>query len=402
MTRMLIDAVVGTRPNMVKMAPLARAIADDGRLQLRLIHTGQHYDGQMSTVFFRELELPEPTFNLHVGSGSQGAQTARIIERYEEILLSGERPRGVIVVGDVTSTMACALAAAKMNIPVAHIEAGLRSGDRSMPEEINRIVTDAVSDLLFVSDPDGLINLSREGHPRERIQLVGNIMMDTLFRELPRAQSSSILKELELQPGGFVYLTLHRPSNVDDPAVMGRLMRLFTELSRQIPFVFSLHPRTRLQLERHAIPLVPSEQIRVVEPLGYRDNLRMLQSALAVLTDSGGIQEETAVLNVPCLTLRNTTERPITVQLGSSVLVGSDPAHIRQAWAQLMEGRWKTGSLIPLWDGRTAERIVHHLGMAWDDHLRSGSIRTQIGDVDATRAVAAAITDSAAVGAHAR
>ncbi|MBN2507630.1 MAG: UDP-N-acetylglucosamine 2-epimerase (non-hydrolyzing) [Verrucomicrobia bacterium] len=365
MSTILVDGIVGARPNLMKMAPLARALAAQGRFSLRLIHTGQHYDGQMSDVFFRELGLPGPAHNLNVGSGPQGAQTARILEGYEQILLAAPRPRGVIVVGDVTSTLACALAAAKLCIPVAHVEAGLRSGDRTMPEEINRILTDALSDVLLVSDPDGLIHLAREGRPREKIALVGNIMMDTLHAELPRAAQSPCLNQLGLQPRQYAYLTLHRPSNVDNPAVLKRLVALLAEFSQTLPLVFSLHPRTRDRLAQAAIRLPEGKQFRVIHPLGYRDNLRMIQSARVVLTDSGGIQEETSVLNVPCLTLRDATERPVTVTLGSSELVGHDETRIRDAWNRLLAGRWKQASPIPLWDGHAAERIATRLAEAW-------------------------------------
>jgi UDP-N-acetylglucosamine 2-epimerase (non-hydrolysing) len=365
MSKIALDGIVGTRPNMMKMAPLARALAEEGTFALRLVHTGQHYDEQMSNVFFHELGLPVPAANFRVGPGNPGAQTARILESYEHLLLSSAKPRGVIVVGDVTSTMACALAAAKQSVPVAHVEAGLRSGDRQMPEEINRIVTDAVSDLLFVSDPEGLMHLAREGQAREKIRLVGNVMMDSLFRELPQTAASTVLQENGLQAKSYIYLTLHRPSNVDDPAVLARLMGVLGELCRELPFVFAAHPRTRVRLEQARIPMPPPERFRVIEPLGYRDNLRMIQDARAVRSDSGGIQEETSVLGIPCLTLRENTERPITVELGSSELVGNDPDRIREAWGSLMAGRWKQASPIPFWDGHAAERIVGHLREVW-------------------------------------
>lgn len=360
-----LDAIVGARPNMIKMAPLARALAEDGTFRLRLIHTGQHYDDRMSHSFFRELGLPEPEINLEVGPGHQGAQTARILERYEQVLLAAQRPRGVIVIGDVNSTMACSLAAAKLGVPIAHIEAGLRSGDRSMPEEVNRIVTDTLSELLFVSDPEGLIHLAREGHDPDQLRYVGNIVMDTYFRELPAASSSTILHELGLQPQKYLYLTLHRPSNVDDPAVLARLMRVFVEIAREIPLVFSIHPRTRERLKT-IDPSVPTDgSFRWIEPLGYQENLAMILGAKAVLTDSGGIQAETTMANVPCLTLRENTERPITVSLGTSELVGNEPERIREAWERVRAGKWKQAAAIPLWDGRTAERIVGELRRSW-------------------------------------
>lgn len=365
MSERILDGIVGTRPNMMKMAPLARALGEDGTFRLRLIHTGQHFDERMSEVFFRDLGLKVPDFNLNVGSGTQGAQTARILEGYEQILLAEGKPRGVIVVGDVTSTMACALAAVKLGVPVAHVEAGLRSGDRAMPEEINRIVTDSVSDLLFVSDPDGLLNLGLDGQARDKIHFVGNLMIDTLVRELPAAESSRILEDVGVRPGEYAYLTLHRPSNVDDPDVLRGLMATLDELSRDLPFVFSVHPRTRARLAEAEIARPSERRMRLIEPLGYRDNLRMIQQAKVVLSDSGGIQEESSVLGVPCLTLRFNTERPITVELGSSELVGNEPARIRAAWDRLMRGSWKKAVPIPLWDGQTAPRIVARLKDAW-------------------------------------
>jgi UDP-N-acetylglucosamine 2-epimerase (non-hydrolysing) len=363
MKKPILHGVVGTRPNMMKMAPLARALAGDGTFALRLIHTGQHYDEQMSEVFFRELGLPAPVFNLHTGSGTQGQQTAKIIEGYERVLFD-ETPRGLIVVGDVTSTMACTLAAAKLNIPVAHVEAGLRSFDRTMPEEINRMVTDALAEILFASDPAALVNLAREGHSPESIKFVGNIMIDNMFHELGKIDGTAIVKNLGLEPKRYVYLTMHRPSNVDEESVLRPLMDLFAELSSEISFIFAVHPRTRKMLTRYAIKM-PEDRFRLVEPLGYRQSLCMIKEAFAVLTDSGGMQEESSVLNVPCLTLRWNTERPVTVDMGSSELVGNDVDLIREAWRRLIGGGWKKASLIPLWDGQTAPRIVRCLVEAW-------------------------------------
>lgn len=365
MSKILLDGIVGARPNFMKMAPLARAIANDGTFNLRLIHTGQHYDEYMSQIFFSELGIDQPKYNLQVGSGTQAVQTARIMESYESILQNDGKPSGVIVVGDVTSTLACSLVAAKLNIPVAHVEAGLRSGDRTMPEEVNRIVTDSLANLLFVSDPQGMIHLSREGHPPENIRFVGNIMMDTLFRELPEAERSTILSELHISEGEYVYLTLHRPSNVDNPEVLKNLINTFITISKDIPIIFAVHPRTRANLSSFGIDMDRADGIKLIQPLGYRDNLRMIQCAKAVLTDSGGIQEESSVLNVPCLTLRNNTERPVTVELGSSELVGNDNERILEAWRVAYTGKWKQTSQIPLWDGHTGCRIVRDLKKAW-------------------------------------
>lgn len=363
MSRPFLDGIVGARPNLMKMASIARAIKEGAVFDLRLIHTGQHYDEKMSGVFFSELGLSAPDCNLKVGSGPQGLQTARIIENYEALLLEGPRPSGVIVVGDVTSTMACAIVAAKLGIPIAHVEAGLRSQDRSMPEEINRIITDSISDILFVSDPSGLLHLAREGHPDKNIRFVGNTMIDTMLDQLPAAESSLVLESVGVIPNEYVYLTIHRPSNVDEPAVLRRLLEVFLEINKKIPVVFAVHPRTRDKLKQ--MDLINIQNLRVVDPLGYRDNLRMIQCARAVFTDSGGIQEEASVLGVPCVTLRDATERPVTVELGSSELVGSDPGRIFEAWKRIQSGQWKRALPIPLWDGKAGQRIAAELKKIW-------------------------------------
>lgn len=362
----MLDGIVGARPNLMKMAPLARALAEDGTFELRLVHTGQHYDSQMSGSFFDELGLPPPAVNLEVGSGRQGQQTARILEAYEDFLLRTGKPRGVIVVGDVNSTVACALAAAKLQIPVAHVEAGLRSFDHSMPEEINRILTDALCEILLVSDPSGLIQLAREGYATDRIHFVGNIMVDSLVRELPQAESSTVLADLGIRPQQYVYVTLHRPANVDSAQTLRPLMDLVQELAEDIPFVFAVHPRTAPKLAE--LGFSPGETrggLRFIDPQPYRANLRLIQAARAVFTDSGGIQEESSVLQVPCFTVRPNTERPVTVELGSSEIVGSDPGCIRDAWRRLCAGVWKKAAPIPLWDGHTAPRIVRVLRGVW-------------------------------------
>ena len=356
---------------MIKMAPLARTLAADGTFKLRLIHTGQHYDAQMSAVFLKGLGLPEPDHNLGVGSGTQGAQTAKILEAYEKLLLERERPSGVIVVGDVNSTLACALAASKLGIPIPHVEAGLRSGDRTMPEEINRIVTDTLSDLLFVSEPSGLINLAREGVDPRKIHFVGNIMIDTLVAALPKAEKSAILEELALNGSPYAYLTLHRPSNVDTPEILRRLMELVDELSREMPFVFSVHPRTQARLQEAGIRAFPIERVRTVGPLSYHDSLKLIRHARVVLTDSGGIQEETSYLNVPCLTLRDNTERPVTVELGTSQLVGNESDAIRKGWQCALDGLSEADVTIPLWDGHSARRICDCIRAVWGQEAQS-------------------------------
>jgi UDP-N-acetylglucosamine 2-epimerase (non-hydrolysing) len=366
-----IDGIIGARPNMMKMAPLARALTADGTFKLRLIHTGQHYDAQMSGVFLKDLGLPEPDHNLGVGSDTQGAQTARILEAYEALLLQTAAPRGVIVVGDVNSTLACALAAAKLGIPIAHVEAGLRSGDRTMPEEINRIVTDTLSDLLFVSEPSGLINLAHEGHDRRNIHYVGNIMIDSLCAEMPKAEQSAILDELGLNGSPYAYLTLHRPSNVDAPEILRRLMAIVDELSQEMPFVFSVHSRTQTRLKEAGIQPFPPQRVHVVGPLSYHASLKLIRHARVVLTDSGGIQEETTFLKTPCLTLRENTERPVTVELGTSQLVGNEPDAIRKGWQRALNGPGKADDRIPLWDGHTAQRICDRIRAVWRQDAQS-------------------------------
>jgi len=349
--------VAGARPNFVKLAPLVWALQADGRLRFRVIHTGQHYDHAMSASFFETLQLQPPEVNLEVGSGLQGAQTARILERFEALLLE-QPPAGVVVFGDVNSTAACALAAAKLQIPLIHVEAGLRSFDRSMPEEINRLVTDVLADLLLVSEPSGVQNLQREGIPHAKIHLVGNIMIDSLEHMLPLALQRPILQTLALEPGGYALLTMHRPSNVDHPEVLRRLMALFVRLSQELPIVFAVHPRTRQRLSQAGLEQTADGALQLIEPLDYLDSLCLQKHARLVLTDSGGMQEETTHLGIPCLTLRDNTERPITIERGTSTLVGNDPQRIEAAFRDVLAGRHRPGAPIPLWDGHTAERIV--------------------------------------------
>jgi len=358
-----IDLVAGARPNFMKLAPVARAIADAGELQFRIVHTGQHYDEAMAEVFFRDLGIPKPDVNLEVGSGSHGAQTARIIERYEAHLLS-DRPDGTVVFGDVNSTAACALAAVKLLVPVAHVEAGLRSFDRTMPEEINRMVTDALAELLLVSEPSGVENLRREGIPEAKIKLVGNVMIDTLMGQLEKAGKQGTARRLGLAGRRYGLVTMHRPSNVDDPAVLGRLLGLLRELAADLPLVFPVHPRTRQAAAKAGLAelLVPGQAGLVcLEPLPYLDLLSLAQGATVVLTDSGGLQEETSILKVPCLTMRENTERPVTVEHGTSRLVGNDPARIRCAFHAAVSGGWQSGPGIPLWDGKAAPRVAQEL-----------------------------------------
>jgi UDP-N-acetylglucosamine 2-epimerase (non-hydrolysing) len=372
MKRILV--VAGARPNFVKIAPLMEQLATRRAqgVETLLVHTGQHYDEAMSRLFFDQLGIPRPDVNLEVGSGSHGQQTGEVLARIEPVMQEW-KPDAVVVVGDVNSTLAAALAAAKLHIAVVHVEAGLRSFDRAMPEEINRVLTDALADLLLVSEPSGVENLRREGVATEKVHLVGNVMIDSLrkFREM--ARGSSALRDLRLlgDTGAarrFALLTLHRPSNVDDVATLRPLLECLAEIAREIPILFPAHPRTQERIERFgfgglvrtAWPNADSG-ILMCRPVGYLEFLHLESEAAFVLTDSGGIQEETTVLGVPCLTLRENTERPITVTEGTNTLVGNDPARILTAARDILSGKGKQGRTPALWDGKAAERIVRVL-----------------------------------------
>jgi UDP-N-acetylglucosamine 2-epimerase (non-hydrolysing) len=391
--RVKIMSIVGARPNFMKVAAIARAVQSHNSadrvppIEHIIVHTGQHYDEQMSTLFFKELEIPEPHYNLEVGSGSHAAQTAQIMERFEPVLLS-ERPDLLMVVGDVNSTVACALVATKIHYNgssnrrrpvIAHIEAGLRSLDRDMPEEINRILTDALSDLLFITEQDAVSNLEREGIPEHKIHFVGNVMIDTLVSHLGKARKLNTLSGLVnekyrdyawsrkrllsgsvSQPFPYGLVTLHRPSNVDSPADLAALMRSIERIAGRIPLLFPVHPRTRNNLRQFGIvqSAEQSENILYTEPLGYLEFLDLLQQAALVLTDSGGIQEEATFLKVPCITLRNNTERPVTVTMGSNYLVGTDTDRIEKTAFAVIDGNRKAGSVPPLWDGKSGDRII--------------------------------------------
>ncbi len=359
--------VCGARPNFMKIAPLIRAIEKHNAcsgaslIEPVLVHTGQHYDYEMSQVFFQDLELPQPDCYLNVGSGSHAEQTGRVMIEFEQVLFR-EKPGLVIVVGDVNSTLAAALAAVKLHIPVAHVEAGLRSGDRTMPEEINRLLTDAIADYLFTPSPDADNNLRREGIADEKIFLVGDIMVDSLLYSMKRAEESRILTRLGLAKGSYAVLTLHRPGNVDKKESLLRILQALTEISRRIPIVFPAHPRTRKSIEAfELLSFFKDEQIRLIEPLGYLDFLKLEINAGLVMTDSGGIQEETTVLNIPCLTLSDTTERTITISQGTNVLVGHDTRKIITEASGILDGKKKKGNCPEIWDGKTAERIVEVL-----------------------------------------
>ncbi len=368
---MKVVAVVGARPNFMKMAPLLEEMGKHPEIDVLLVHTGQHYDYAMSQRFFDELGMPKPAIDLGVGSGSHAAQTAEVMLRLEPVLLR-ERPDVVLVVGDVNSTMAAALTAAKLRIAVAHVEAGLRSFDRTMPEEINRVVTDAVSDYLFTTEASANENLLREGISPARIHFVGNVMIDTLLKLRRRAESSACLERLGLRNGRgvpthpYAVLTLHRPSNVDDPSVLRPLLALILEVARERPVIFPCHPRTRRQLLEsrrdglfeHSGGPVGAAGLYLLEPLGYLDFVQLMSHATFVLTDSGGIQEETTVLGVPCLTLRPNTERPVTVTEGTNRLVGTSPDELRRAVAEVSRGGVRRQRVPDLWDGLASRRIV--------------------------------------------
>ena len=364
---MKIINVVGARPNLVKIAPLLRAMRPVKEIQPLLLHTGQHYDEKLSDIFFRQMNIGEPDINLDVGSGSHASQTADVLKRIEPVLLE-HKPDLVLVVGDVNSTVAASLAAVKLGIPVAHVEAGLRSFDRSMPEEINRIVTDALADYLFVTEADAIENLLKEGRPRERIHFVGNVMIDALQQFLPLAQKSRIAQDLGLVDNGnllpFGVLTLHRPSNVDSGETLNNLLGAVEAVSDQLPLIFPVHPRTRHKLAEMGKQTAGKKSyahVRMIDPLGYLEFLCLLSRSRLVLTDSGGIQEETTALGVPCLTLRENTERPVTVTKGTNHVVGQDPAKILAAANQILAGHGKSGQLPEFWDGHAAERIVQIL-----------------------------------------
>ncbi len=342
--------VVGARPNFMKAAPVFRAVRETG-IRQRLVHTGQHYDVNMSDVFFEQLEMPKPDVNLAVGSDTQARQTAQIMVGLESVVQE-HRPDLLLVYGDVNSTVAATLVGSKLGIRVAHIEAGLRSFDRSMPEEINRLVTDQLSDMLFTPSADADRNLAREGVASERIHMVGNVMIDTLVRLLPRASETNG----NGLPRQYALLTLHRPGNVDNAAALRAILDSLVSVSKDLPIVFPVHPRTRQRVSDFQIV---TSGIQLSDPLSYLEFLRLQRQATVVLTDSGGIQEETTYLGIPCLTLRSNTERPITIEIGTNTLVGNDLLKLRTEMTEILNGRAKKGAIPPLWDGRSGERIAH-------------------------------------------
>ncbi len=354
--------VCGARPNFMKVAPVIRAIRKSRELEYFLVHTGQHYDEKMSGAFFEELRIPRPHVDLGVGSGSHAEQTGRIMVEFESVCLR-ERPDMVVVVGDVNSTMACAIVAKKLCVPVAHIEGGLRSKDMAMPEEINRIVTDSITDIFFTTDPEANKNLLKEGVGEHRIHFAGNVMIDTLVENAARSEDSDILARLGLTPKNYAFLTMHRPSNVDDPRILTGIVEVLEYVAGKIRLVFPAHPRTLSRMESFGLMKRINEMagLTLTDPLGYLDMLQLNRNAKFALTDSGGLQEETTALGIPCITMRENTERPITVEIGTSELVGSDKEKIRGAVDRILGGDWKKGELPPGWDGKASERIVSEI-----------------------------------------
>jgi len=367
---MKIISVVGARPNYMKIAPIIRQFSainnslnhslNENRIQHMICHTGQHYDEEMSNIFFAELELPKPDFHLGIGAGTHSEQTGRIMIEFEKILLK-EKPDLVIVVGDVNSTIACSLAAVKLGIKVAHIEAGLRSFDRSMPEEINRILTDSISDFLFVTEKSGLENLKHEGVDDSKIHFVGHVMIDNLINYLPKIEISKTLNNYNLNKNDYILVTMHRPSNVDDINKLNNLVNLLNNLAGKRKIVFPIHPRTMKNFRLYDLLETFSENIILTQPLGYIDFMALAANAELILTDSGGIQEESTYLNVQCITIRNNTERPITVEVGTNHLAGDNFAYAQQISMEILNGRKKKGQIPELWDGKASQRIAEIL-----------------------------------------
>ncbi|PKL86674.1 MAG: UDP-N-acetylglucosamine 2-epimerase (non-hydrolyzing) [Ignavibacteriae bacterium HGW-Ignavibacteriae-1] len=353
--------IVGARPNFMKIAPLMKAYSGSTSLEPILLHTGQHYDAKMSSLFFDELGIPKPDINLEVGSDTQAKQVAKIMERFEDVCFS-VKPDAILVVGDVNSTMACSIVAAKLGIKIVHLEAGLRSFDRTMPEEINRLVTDALADLLLTPSLDADQNLSNEGVSNSKVFRVGNIMIDTLFMFLPKAELSPILDDLKLRTGEFSLVTLHRPSNVDEKEGIQSIMNTLNEISKDIDIIFPMHPRTKENLRKFGINLSAlNPRLQICEPLGYLDFQKLMSNSKFVITDSGGVQEETTALKIPCITLRENTERPITILEGSNVIAGKDMQKLLVYANQAIAGNWKQSRIPEMWDGKTAKRVIEVL-----------------------------------------
>jgi len=355
---MKIISVVGARPNFMKVAPIHKEFKIyEKKITSLICHTGQHFDEKMSKVFFDNLELPKPNFYLGVGSGSHAEQTAKIMIEFEKMLIN-EKPDMIIVVGDVNSTVACSLAAAKLNIKIAHVEAGLRSFDRTMPEEINRLITDAISDFLFVTERSGLENLKREGVSEEKIFFTGDVMVDTLQYYLPKAEKSPILDTFRLIKSKYILVTMHRPNNVDSKEFLIKFIRFLNALSSKRRIIFPVHPRTKLNLRNFDLEDKFSDNVVLTEPVGYIDFIALMKNSELIVTDSGGIQEESTFLNIQCITIRNNTERPITVKLGTNQLVGTNFINAEEVALKVLNGNIKKGRIPELWDGKAAKRIV--------------------------------------------
>lgn len=369
--RLMVYLVAGARPNFMKIAPIVRALRADGRLDFRIIHTGQHYDREMNDVFFEELGIPPPDVFMGAGGGSHAQQSAKIMVDFEKLCESA-RPDCVLVVGDVNSTLACSIVAKKMQIPVAHVEAGLRSGDMKMPEEINRLVTDAISDWFFVTEPSGVEHLRREGKPESSIHHVGHVMVDNVLFQAERltaAQTAAFeTAAFKAQHERYGVVTLHRPSNVDTEQGLQNAAQALRAISAKLPLIFPVHPRTRSALERFGIDLGPS--VTLIGPRAYNEFLGLWKDAVVVITDSGGLQEETTALGVPCVTVRENTERPITVDEGTNILAGTDPGSVIAAVDGVIAGRCKRGHRPELWDGKAAERIVKILVSSLEERQR--------------------------------
>ncbi len=357
---MKVLSIVGARPNFMKVAPLHRAFSQISGIESKIVHTGQHYDARMSAVFFDQLELPKPDYFLGISGGSHTQQTAGIMLEFEKVMQQ-EKPDVVLVVGDVTSTLACALVAVKEHVPLVHVEAGLRSGDRRMPEEINRILTDSISDQLFVTEEAGMKNLENEGVPTKKVHFVGNVMIDSLVHYRQKAARLELLRQLGVSPRQYVLMTMHRPSNVDNAAGLRDILSIIKNTAARRPVVFPIHPRTRSNMERFGLldQLQAIPDVKLLEPQGYLEFLHLLENAQLIITDSGGIQEETTYLQVPCITFRASTERPVTVELGTNYLLSDlAPKTVDDLVEKVLGGTSKSGTIPPLWDGQAAERIV--------------------------------------------
>ncbi len=354
--------VCGARPNFMKVSPIIKAMSRSGKLRPYLVHTGQHYDEKMSKSFFDLLHIPKPDVDLGVGSGSHAEQTGKVMIEFEKVC-QREKPDLVVVVGDVNSTMACTIAAKKLWIPVAHVEAGLRSWDMKMPEEVNRVVTDSICDLFFTTDPDANENLRRNGVPAGQVRFAGNVMIDTLLDNVEHSKNNPILEKMGVKPKQYGFLTMHRPSNVDNKEVLGGLLGAFEHIQKKIPLVFPAHPRAMKMIREFGFGprFEAMSGLKVCEPLDYHQMLKLNLNSLFALTDSGGLQEETTVLGIPCITMRNNTERPVTVEVGTSEVVGNDPAKIIDAFERIVAGKWKRGGIPEGWDGKAGERIVASL-----------------------------------------